>query len=827
MSLKIDFPDFQSSQVQIAGNTFDVLEIPGCGRNYEPGKPALPRYGMMVALNLLQPGDELRVRVYELDNVSRTLPNYFVYPAQEPGYDQLPPFPTPDFTMNETFYNSSQFYPDQVIDYGPVGTLRELKVLPVRVAAFQHNPVTRVLILYSSITVRIDYPRLGEAPKDSGYFEGMYSTLVGYERSRDPRASGDAGADQGTDAGTPRGNADIGGCDFLIITDPALEPAAANLSARRNAQGIVTLVVNTTVTGTTAEEIKAYIQDAYDNWTLPPSFLLLLGDANHIPPFYRTKHPLANGDIYPKGHRIGTDLYYAILNGPESTAPYYQEYDTPDLFYGRISVENLTEANAVITKIFEYEDEQWICGENESSVCGFFQDRNEDGYEDVRFILTSEEIRDFLLGKGFLVDRLYTAESMVNPTNYDNCTYDLGLPLPLDLLRPEYPWNASAADITTAINDGRFAVFHRDHGNSLNRPNGTVEGWVDPEYEASDVPNLTNSDHYTIVFSISCETGWFDGETDDNYTERNFDCLCEALLREQDGGAAGVFGATRASSSGWNDDLAKGFIDAIWPNFDPAGSATPLLRAGEILNYGRQYMSLKQGIQLFDMGKQQYEVFHYFGDPTMEFKIPTYEPPQVVVGGPYAGDENETIEFNISVPVACSAILYEWDFDNDSIFEVNSTTGTINHTWCDDGNYPVTLRVTDEEGFSSTANISVNISNIAPTVNAGLDLDAYEQDLVEFNGSFTDPGCDSWTFAWDFGDGSSTTGTLTPTHVYTQPGNYTVTLTVTDDDGGLGSDTLKVTVYSLAPTISPSGLVMLMGLLAAVAVITLSMRTRH
>jgi PKD repeat protein len=94
------------------------------------------------------------------------------------------------------------------------------------------------------------------------------------------------------------------------------------------------------------------------------------------------------------------------------------------------------------------------------------------------------------------------------------------------------------------------------------------------------------------------------------------------------------------------------------------------------------------------------------------------------------------------------------------------------------------------------------VTNVAQTVEAGSDQTINEGDIASFSGNFTDPGNDTHTIDWDFGDGTTATGTLTPTHVYADNGEYTVTLTVTDDDGGVGIDTLNVTVNNLAPSLS-------------------------
>jgi parallel beta-helix repeat protein len=177
--------------------------------------------------------------------------------------------------------------------------------------------------------------------------------------------------------------------------------------------------------------------------------------------------------------------------------------------------------------------------------------------------------------------------------------------------------------------------------------------------------------------------------------------------------------------------------------------------------------------------------------------------PTVDAGPNQTVNEGDTVSFagNFSNPDELDTHTIDWDFGDGS-----TATGNVTptHVYDDNGVYTVTLTVTDDDGGVGTDTLTVTANNVAPTVDAGEDQTADEGDTVLFSGNFTDPGMnDTHTIDWDFGDGSPTvTGTLTPTHAYEDNGVYTVNLTVTDDDGGVGFDTLTVTVNNVALTVN-------------------------
>ena len=93
--------------------------------------------------------------------------------------------------------------------------------------------------------------------------------------------------------------------------------------------------------------------------------------------------------------------------------------------------------------------------------------------------------------------------------------------------------------------------------------------------------------------------------------------------------------------------------------------------------------------------------------------------------------------------------------------------------------------------------------NQPPTARATADPRSGRPELrVSFRGAGSDADGEIESYAWDFGDGGRSSEQH-PTHVYTSAGNYSATLTVTDDDGATGSASTPIQVASAARAPEP------------------------
>jgi len=130
------------------------------------------------------------------------------------------------------------------------------------------------------------------------------------------------------------------------------------------------------------------------------------------------------------------------------------------------------------------------------------------------------------------------------------------------------------------------------------------------------------------------------------------------------------------------------------------------------------------------------------------------------------------------------------------------------YSWKDDGKFDIMFIVEANSQQFVLDTMEFTVDNALPEVEAGDDIDdAVAGEELSLAGSFTDKGmADTHTIHWELvtvrSDGEAVftdNESLTTDVMFTMAGTYTLMLTVTDDDGGMGSDTLKVTVTNTDP----------------------------
>jgi PKD repeat protein len=178
--------------------------------------------------------------------------------------------------------------------------------------------------------------------------------------------------------------------------------------------------------------------------------------------------------------------------------------------------------------------------------------------------------------------------------------------------------------------------------------------------------------------------------------------------------------------------------------------------------------------------------------------------PTVNVNGPYSAEATDPISFSSAGSTDPDGSIAQtfWDFGDGT----NSTDANPSHAYAEPGNYTVSLKVTDNSGDSKTATTSATISPKPPIANANGPYIGGATDTIEFSSEGShDPDGNITQYEWDFGDGSEHSFEANPSHVYALQGNYTVTLTVIDDDNVTVTDTTWCDIAPRPPVPNANG----------------------
>jgi len=122
------------------------------------------------------------------------------------------------------------------------------------------------------------------------------------------------------------------GAKYLIITPDNFASAVQPLADWKTKKGVKAMVVPLSVTGNSASQIKNYIVNAYNNWSIRPEYILLAGHGSVLP---------ASGT---------SDDYYANITGNYRI----------ELSIGRLPAADVTQCNMLVAKILGYERNPYL-----------------------------------------------------------------------------------------------------------------------------------------------------------------------------------------------------------------------------------------------------------------------------------------------------------------------------------------------------------------------------------------------------------------------------------------------------------------------------------
>ena len=379
-------------------------------------------------------------------------------------------------------YNNDNFYPGKIAELDEPYILRDFRGQVIKIYPIQYNPVKKIMRFYKDITVEVS--PVGPDTRNIINRQELPSKVdINFNQIYNKHFINFGTLDRYTPV-EEQGN-------MLIITYNAFWDAMIPFYEWKILRGIPTEMVNVTEIGD-ANAIKAYIANYYTSNGL--TFVLLVGDAAQLPPYYAGGSASDPSNTYV----VGNDHY-------------------PDLFIGRFSAENVDQLNTQVLRSVEYERDPQIGADWYKKGIGIGSDQgpgddNEYDYQHIRNI------------RALLLNFTYTTVSEL----YDGSQGG-----------EDAPGNPTTTLVSEAINNGRTIINYCGHGSATS--------WGTSGYSNSNIATLVNDNMLPFVHSVACNNGEFDSYT----------CFAEAWMRaNHNGEPTGAIGAFMSTiSQSWDPPM--------------------------------------------------------------------------------------------------------------------------------------------------------------------------------------------------------------------------------------------------------------------------------
>ncbi|MFB3896715.1 MAG: C25 family cysteine peptidase [bacterium] len=364
------------------------------------------------------------------------------------------------------------------------------------------------------------------------------------------------------------------GADYIIITHPAFYDTLLRLTQWRASQGLRVQLINVEDIYDEfnygikhPQAIKDFLHYAYNNWKPPHlKYVLLVGDASW---------DIKNNLNLAAGNTFMPVYFYASPAGFAACDNWYACFDTtdniPKFAIGRIPTHSISEAQAIVNKILQYE---------QSPEYGSW-------HQSVLFLATPRDwtarVNDILLNK-YLPKQLNPLPWYSTPTSRFNINSNAVI-----------QWISQGHLLVHYA--GHASVFNWDIGRPGNEGLPEAVGYKDQGFfGVRHVPRLQNRNRYPIVISMTCYSNQFDSLWSDG--------IGESLVKADHAGAIATIGGTYRVTEICFEEFDSVFI--------------PKLLSSGFKRIGDSFIQAKQELNNPEVN----DLYILLGDPALLISIP-------------------------------------------------------------------------------------------------------------------------------------------------------------------------------------------------------------
>ncbi len=591
-----------------------VVTMPDGTSLLQAGAPDIPKFA--ASIRIPNTGN---MTFEVLESEFQDFPNVTVAPSKGDLKRNIDPATVP--YVYGSSYEHDAFFPGSLAELKKTFILRDLRGQDLWINPVQYNPVSKVLRVYTSITLVITHqssPGDNEITEEknrsnSRVFKQLYQkTFLNYDT-----------ADQHRNNGEPE--------QMLIITKDEFVEELQPLVTWKRQMGIHTTVATISEIGSSsAADVYNFVKNYYETNAI--SYLLLVGGENDIEP-----------EMRQDGGNYSCDNCFGYLEGNDFA---------PELFVGRFHAENIQQLKIMVQRNLDYEktpladtDQNW-CATGMWSASNEGQGIGDDNQADFQH---ANEWKAAQLADGY--EKYWEF--------YDGNHADIS-PTPGDETA-DLPGNPTNTPLVNLMNTRGVGIYN-DTGH------GWEQGLVSGNFNVDAVANLRNTHRYPLCIAVACCAG--------NFTNNGGgDCLGEAFQRAGDlntgepwGGIAGYFSSDFQSWSPpmeGQDGMNQYMMDADGIDIVPT--------VGSTLAYGNVKM-----IEAYaSAGELMAGFWNIFGDPSTILRTRL---PQALTATHQSGMFIGSTSLTVDCPVEGALVSLYWQGQTLAVATVSGGQATLNFT---------------------------------------------------------------------------------------------------------------------------------------------------